>query len=729
MPTTITDDDIKRILAIFDADRGFFILAMHSLIEATLRKKYNKTDIAKTDYERADSSFNILLDMYKRDCKDLFYKKRQEEIEKYDEYRVHSYVDYNFPCAGLFSDHRFSNKVRHMFENIDVDTAYAFLANFIAFADLEKLNSPYLESLRDKLSEWNQFKSYKDEGENLKKMIKYVHQINCKKDWKKHFLEYEELKKKNVFLEEKYADAEKYQEYFSKIFFYSRSRIAYEKSISQLSDEQKNILSCIKSDNGDFLIKGAAGTGKSLVLLKAMEKFLHEDASIKFRFLVYNKNLEKYNKYVASLFNGEIPDESVSTTDVYLNKLLNIFYPSKKVYYSFAPKEKIRGKWVDIKNIWPDGAFDCITKLTLNDVFLEFNNFIWSNHITKEQYLGIGMDKITRTGLKVRLSENERQLVWTCLEKTEVLLLQSNIWPNNFAAKMILAAINDEKNKNIVDNIKVDYSFVDEAQDLSSVMLSIIKKTSKKSVILAGDANQSIYTRGFAWKNSGIDITSKRSRILHVNFRNSFQIHEFAEKYRTLTKKEKYLDKDSPIAYRPGLPVEYTVEIDDSKLLYNDIIMQVKKCIEDLSYESRNICIIAPNKNDFEDIQRKLTEININSQFIDDKTFTFKDSDGVRLCTMQTCKGLDFPVVLMLADHRPYYMHTNKSNEVESSVFDKRTIDEQFHDLIYVSLTRAMELLYVFVLEKSQENAKKYPPASAITDLLKLIKEEYDANN
>ena len=51
MPTTITDDDIKRILAIFDADRGFFILAMHSLIEATLRKKYNKTDIAKTDYE------------------------------------------------------------------------------------------------------------------------------------------------------------------------------------------------------------------------------------------------------------------------------------------------------------------------------------------------------------------------------------------------------------------------------------------------------------------------------------------------------------------------------------------------------------------------------------------------------------------------------------------------------------------------------------------------------
>ncbi|MCR5607048.1 MAG: hypothetical protein K6F69_09585, partial [Treponema sp.] len=105
MPTTITDDDIKRILAIFDADRGFFILAMHSLIEATLRKKYGKTDIAKTDYERADSSFNSLLDRYKRECKDSFYKKRQEEIEKYDEYRVHSYVDYTFSCNELFSDH------------------------------------------------------------------------------------------------------------------------------------------------------------------------------------------------------------------------------------------------------------------------------------------------------------------------------------------------------------------------------------------------------------------------------------------------------------------------------------------------------------------------------------------------------------------------------------------------------------------------------------------------
>ncbi|GAB1456904.1 hypothetical protein MASR2M48_22120 [Spirochaetota bacterium] len=52
---------------------------------------------------------------------------------------------------------------------------------------------------------------------------------------------------------------------------FTRTRADYERAVVRLTAEQKGILTQIRLDR-DFLVKGSAGTGKTLVLLKAVEK-------------------------------------------------------------------------------------------------------------------------------------------------------------------------------------------------------------------------------------------------------------------------------------------------------------------------------------------------------------------------------------------------------------------------------------------------------------------------
>ena len=62
---------------------------------------------------------------------------------------------------------------------------------------------------------------------------------------------------------------------------------------------------------------------------------------------------------------------------------------------------------------------------------------------------------------------------------------------------------------------------------------------------------------------------------------------------------------------------------------------------------------------------------------------------------MQNCKGLDFPVVLFLADHRVF-------NAEKGSAYDETTYMSQQFNMVYVALTRAMEMLYVYTVQGSE---------------------------
>ena len=101
----------------------------------------------------------------------------------------------------------------------------------------------------------------------------------------------------------------------------------------------------------------------------------------------------------------------------------------------------------------------------------------------------------------------------------------------------------------------------------------------------------------------------------------------------------------------------------------------------------------------------ELGKLGIASEGIKNKDYTV----GRKVCisTIQSCKGLDFPVVILLADHR---VHFNDAK------YDEEIVEQLQRNMFYVAMTRAMDMLTVITWNNS-ENA-------VINDIKKCILEE-----
>ena len=708
--------DLERILRVQKADLGLFILAMHSLMEKHLAQKFGKKG-----YDSEDG-FDSLMKRYAEDYE-----------YKHIDFNLHYITDKNArnlykSLKEIRKNHFLANDVRHQFAEKSPEDAQTTISCFLAFAKAENWgNLRALNELQRELENWDNHNSYQSEEfkraiaqiERLKKENENLAQkANDYSDLQKKLAEIElnerylkselaekqarllkkdarldEIRQKNneqaqEFRKQKeeilkklqdYETTQQYLTYLEKIAFYTKTRRDYEASVIKLTPEQNEILEQIRLDK-DFLIKGAAGTGKSLVLLKALEKAVRnlkeelnfENSQNNFRLLTYTKSLVKYNRYVTKILGTEVPEDAITRADSFLTSMLRKFFPAKKITYS---REDIPTSVFDDSNFTPD------------EIYNECSEFIWANCITKEDYV----DKVCdREGMKNPLKKADREKMWQALEKVEERLENSTFWPRNFVAKKVLSAM-DEALKSGKNDFLSEYSFIDEAQDLPPVLLAVIKKSTRRCVFLAGDSNQSIYRKGFNWKLSGIDIVG-RTKILKTNFRNTNQIHEFAEKYRA---KFKHIDKTTqPLAFRPGPPVEHTV-IKKKEDVFKPVIQETKMLLDILAYEEENICIIANENSKLKEIKKRLgDELGVDAVLVSEDSFDFAATKGIRLCTMQNCKGLDFPVVLLLADHRVHSIEQN-------TAFDSETFYEQQYNMIYVCLTRAMEMLHIFTCENS----------------------------
>lgn len=712
--THISDKDIERILKVKNADLGMFVLAMHSLMERALKEKYH-----------SDSDFGILINDYTADYYQTYgvpiYQgadKRNLPKDKWNTYQI---------LRQLYTNHYLSNDVRHQFAEISEEDAQSTVVCFLAFAEAEGwTHLQTIKKLENEVENWKNHEDYqseelkkaiaeikklKEENENLaqktneykdlknqldtlsakEKVIKAELAESAAKISKKdekmdkirqnandQYLKYKKEKEEILKKLKDYEETKKYMEFLERVSFYTRTRHDYEQSIVTLSREQSEVLEQINM-NRDYLVKGAAGTGKSLVLIKTLEKAINElkgelafeENPNSFRLLTYAKSLVKYNQYVTKLLNADVPAGAITTADSFIYTMLKTFFPDKKIVYDY--------QYVP-EGVFEDSAFKG------SDVFTEAQSFIWANCITKEQYVDEVCD---REGMKFPMKKVDRIKMWEQLEKAEEKLTEGTVWPRNFAARKIAERL-AEGGEEVIP-VLAEYSFVDEAQDLPPAVLAVIKNSTKRAVFLAGDSDQSIYRKGFNWNKSGIDIVG-HTKILKTNFRNTAQIHDYAEGYRDTFKNKDKTTK--PQAFRPGPPVEH-ITAKNTDVAMTQMLEQIKLLMNVLNYAEENICIIANQKSKLEKLQTLLDEkLGIESSLINDD-FDFGKTTGIRLCTMQTCKGLDFPVVLFLADHRLYgaELHT---------VYDEDTFMTQQFNMVYVALTRAMEMLYVYTVEGSE---------------------------
>lgn len=482
----------------------------------------------------------------------------------------------------------------------------------------------------------------------------------------------------------KLTDAQDYIDNLARMTSYTRTRYDYEQSLLRLTREQESIVNQVKFEH-DFLVKGSAGTGKSLVLLKTLEKLIQNNKSSSFKLITFSRSLEKYNKYVAQLMNIENPveEEIITTLEAYTNKIFEDAFPEKTFSYTLP-------KCLDKA---PVVAGNPIGK----EIWSEIDKFILPKGVSKKEYCE---EKINRTGMKRLQSGTDRNKIWEAVEaifsewdKQEELYVP-------YATYKLVSKI-EKGEYSIPENLKPDYLFVDEVQDLTVSSLRLLKYSVKGNLILAGDNDQSIFQTGFAWSRANIDVVGN-SRTLNVNFRSTVQIQEVAEKYRKLMKG--FDNKNSPETFRIGAPVELN-EVPNQDEAFESMLAAVNMCIKSLGYEPENICLIAGKRDQLNTLQALLKEkLDLDSGIVNADDFSFTKPGVVRLSTPQSCKGLDFPVVLYYLDHRAQIYR----------VYDEETADKMNRNLIYTAITRGSELLRIFMLKDST--------SGPIDDLRKIFK-------
>ena len=155
----------------------------------------------------------------------------------------------------------------------------------------------------------------------------------------------------------------------------------FEQSISQLTPEQERIVASIQPARS-LLIKGGAGTGKSLVLIERLRRFIQQKElplspeQIPQQAVVlvtFTRALVKYNRFISDLKEMRIAPEIINTVDsLFLNKLQRICPDSK---YDF----ELLDRWITPENTPPF--------FTPEELASEIENFLFAEGITEKEYL------------------------------------------------------------------------------------------------------------------------------------------------------------------------------------------------------------------------------------------------------------------------------------------------------------------------------------------------------
>ena len=693
-----SDRWLRRLARLQGGDPGFFVLAAHSFVEGVLRDRF----VAET---RENEVFHWYVGQFRRhlvDSADRFLRELSA-------------------LQLLIDQHRITNDVRHRFCEVDAEeagSALHLLRQFCLLAGVADL--PGLAGLVDGLKAWEErrcplelmneltasgFRLLRLQREN-RSLTERVAELQSAE------LQLQHIGQQKALLERRLAELSEsagrkskrvdelrrtlhdqkrefsqeqqqllarirelepvrdYLDTLSRVTVYTRTRFDYERSITRLTREQQRILEQINM-GADFLVKGSAGTGKTLVLIKALEKARGSDAEslgldldVSVALLTFTNALVKYDRYVATLIGAGYPGEQVLTADAFLLQRIQEIFPGATVSYEILETLVAERK---------------VSGITPAELAAEAESFIWANDVSADEYISEGID---RRGMKKPLGRQQRAGVWQAVQAMAAEMDARAVFSKNYSRCRLLRFA--QQNPGDPRLQVVDHIFIDEVQDLSAVELKALKCCARRSVIMAGDSDQAIYQAGFTFRRAGIDIQG-RSRILRTNFRNTLQLQQLAEGYRATM--PGFDAENQPEAFRMGPPPElYTAATKDE--LQDLLLRRVSIFLDHLGYDPENIAILVPFQKEIETLAEALEAAGYPAVNIKDRDFEFSRPGALRLSTMHSSKGLDFPVVLLYLYRPPY----------PGSVYSDETAERISRNLIYVSLTRAMDHLNVFCL-------------------------------
>ncbi len=436
---------------------------------------------------------------------------------------------------------------------------------------------------------------------------------------------------------------------------------------------------------GDLLIRGIPGSGKSTVLLERA-RFLQMKNSGTVLFLAYNKSLTTYIRQL-SLKSGDQPVEASTFHQWGIHLLKELGVKNARLIgdkhlevmkYAFYT---VRKRYVDAS--FPKMSSEKNQARQLIKFLMSEISWIKGNGIkSRDDYMNILR---SGRGNQIKVSKEHRKTIYDVLEKYNEMLSSPQYRSIDFDDVALLL---DRYAGEIPDDKKPDHILVDEAQDLTIMQLKAISKLAKKSLTIGADKGQQIYHRNFSWKDIGIDVTKGRSKFLNETFRSTQEIIRLAKDFQkhdeTLLKDENYTETVLPGA-SGQIPI--LVESDSLDKEVNTVVTLVERYQN--NFPDDTIGVIGQSSKRLEKFSEALDEAGIPWIMVkEDETDML--TPGVKLVSYYSAKGLEFDHVIVTNLKKgflPYKSPTPGIDEEDHLAAERRKF--------FVAMTRAKYTLTI----------------------------------
>jgi len=448
--------------------------------------------------------------------------------------------------------------------------------------------------------------------------------------------------------------------------------------------------------NGPARIRGAAGTGKTVVAL-------HRAAVLAKRFAEEALTSRKPSPKI--LFTTFIRSLPPVFEQLYLKLPTSIkgtvsFIHVHKLAYDICKRAGKSPQINDSKiNEAFESAFDVVVRpntllsrmgLTRGYLSEEIRNVIKGRGIDSfEEYR-----KMERTGRRTPLTESVRRQVWElhqewnkCLAKAEVedypdVILRARDLLRDYPGPKYRSAIIDESQDLTLAGLQLIRDLVsDTAQDKTDTMF------------IVGDGAQKIYPGGFTLSQAGIDIRGN-SFVLRINYRNTCEIIEAA---MACTGSElvddfgeEYTRGDADVATILGGSRPCLVESGkfDAQIKY--VVEQVRRLCETGDVGLGDIGIFVRTNFLVRQAREHLKRSGFANQDLSD--FRGKPSDLLKVGTFHRAKGLEFKVVFLLDISAGSFPRGQAPGQPDAEYREQKALAI---NQLFVAMTRARDSLFI----------------------------------
>lgn len=233
-----------------------------------------------------------------------------------------------------------------------------------------------------------------------------------------------------------------------------------------------------------------------------------------------------------------------------------------------------------------------------------------------------------------------------------------------------------------------DYVFIDEAQDLPPVAIRMCVKLAKdeRNVFLTADRNQSIYTSGFSWKGVQESLNMRgRSTILRRNHRTT---REIIDAVRPLLADYKRVDPetlDTRFVRRGPRPELQFASSDEVGVVARWLTQVVA---EEPDLDMAHAAVLCPTNDDCKHVVRVLAASGLSARYMTGDGVDL-GSERIKVMTMHTAKGLQFPIVAVVGLEEGKLPFTDVNNAEQQEDTDR------WRRVFFVACSRAMRRLLV----------------------------------